>query len=164
MIFSAIALAISGFLSAPAGNFIRIETWFSAPKRWMVGSPKPRLPTVSRSSATGAAVVCVNVARIIWPPIKSTPKFKPLVATNPIDAIISSRLTPKAQFRHLRKSMLVSSGTTLSSFISISSNRQFSRTGALNPARYPHAGDGHGGEHRCDDPDHQNHGKATDWT
>ena len=75
---------------------------------------------------------------------------------NETKSIISNSDRPKAKPRHRIKSILVSSGTSLSSFmVIISSNRQILRAGLFRPARHPHAGDGNCGEHRGDDADHR---------
>lgn len=164
-IFSAMTFASSGFLSAPSGGFIRIETWFSAPKRWMVGSPYPNSPTNSRSAFQPER------------PVHRRRSFSKL-ATDKIHAEIQATRrdqrdgcdhqqdrNAEGDTRHLRKPILVLSGTSFKSFMvrPLASNIQdLFRTGALDPARHPHPCKGHCREHRCHDADHQNHGKAAD--
>src|SRR5688572_21012616 len=126
----------------------------------MLASPRFSPPTRSRSCPTSTG--CEKVTRIIWPPRKSTPRFKPLKPTSNRLATVSNSDSMSPTLRQRMKSMFVLSGTSFRSFIS-ASDMQHARTLPPHPKGDEHPREVHGREDRSDDADHQHHGKPADW-
>ena len=108
---------------------MRIDTVRGFPNSWIVASPSPNPPTLLRMRPRSAG--CPVVTRTIWPPMKSTPRLSPRVATSAIDAIVSSTDSSSARLRHRMKSMLVLSGTSLRRRMALSRHIRSSRGRAL---------------------------------
>jgi hypothetical protein len=81
----------------------------------MLASPTPRLPTRPLNWST--SIGWAKVVRIICPPTKSTPRFRPRTPTVTRLATVAMIDRISAILRHPMKSRLVLSGTSFKSFI-----------------------------------------------
>src|SRR4249919_2862739 len=127
----------------------------------MLASPTLRVATLPRKSSilTGWA----KVARTTWPPTKSMPRLSPRTPTSTRLPTVAMIDRMRAILRHFMNSMLVLSGTSLSSFMWLFPlDVDGARALGLDPQRHQHPGEIHRREYRRDDADQQHDREAAD--